>query len=60
MTIWTVVLVICWLNAGTLECHTWTGGSWPSVTDCTQTVHAMVVRSGAASYQAICRRRIST
>lgn len=60
MTIWTVALLICWLEGGTLDCLTWTGGQWPSAEECSAAVTAMTEHSGAVWFAATCRRRIAT
>ena len=60
MSIWTVALMICWLDGAALDCHTWAGGPWPSVAACTKAVNSMVALSGAAYFLAKCSRRVAT
>ena len=45
MTIWTATLLICWLEGGAIDCHTWTGGGWATSALCRREIAQVLVQS---------------
>lgn len=60
MTFWTAVLLICWMEAGVLDCYTWSGGLWETRTNCIRAVSAVTMRSAPDYVLARCEPQIKT